>query len=280
MVFSARIGLVIIPKKWEERITQWVKKYSKVSMKECVERIHHSLMSTGSPKLLQLAIQRAKEEKRRVPTKEKHVLSYDKYESAAYAGVRAIPTYAAAYNILSQIKQRIPDFEPNSILDFGSGPGSAVWAAKELYSIPEVTAIDTSQDMLDIFQTFIEEDQCEIHTQRYLSLTVSDTLHSDMVVSSFTLSELQTDTIRKMTVLNLWKQTKDVLILIDRGSPVGAKVIASARQEILDYCKEHSEDCYIVAPCPHESICPMLTNPHKHWCHFSQRYQLIPTMVS
>jgi hypothetical protein len=58
MISSSRIGMVVIPKQLESKITKFIQKESKPVMKECVERIHHSLMSTGSPKLLQQAIKK------------------------------------------------------------------------------------------------------------------------------------------------------------------------------------------------------------------------------
>jgi ribosomal protein RSM22 (predicted rRNA methylase) len=192
-----------------------------------------------------------------------------------------IPCYAAAFHIFNQLKKRIPDFKPNSILDFGCGPGSALLAAREFYTFGQVVGIDSSEYMLDIFKQFTSSTslECDVKTMRYLSLATTDDLQSDLVVSAFAVSELQTDAIRKLTITNLWKQTRDVLVLIDRGTPIGAQMIADARQHILDSCKDVGQDCYVVAPCPHELACPMLTNPHKHWCHFSQRYQMINSMV-
>ena len=206
-----------------------------------------------------------------------HTLSYDKYEAAAYTAVRLIPSYAAVYNVLSQLKTRVPDFEPTSMLDFGCGPGTAIWASRELFKIDQVTAIDASEPMLQILKDLaLNLEIPNLATQRYLSIAKQEDLQSDLVVSSFCLSELPNDSIRKTTVLNLWRQTKDTLVLIDRGTPIGATLVATARQLILDAEKD---TVYVVAPCPHELVCPMLTNRHGHWCHFSQKYQLDDHMV-
>src|SRR5207248_11138972 len=47
---------------------------------------------------------------------------------AAYVITRFPATYAAAASVLGEIKQRMPGFEPISILDLGAGPGTATWA--------------------------------------------------------------------------------------------------------------------------------------------------------
>lgn len=40
--------------------------------------------------------------------------------------------YAAVYKVLEEVSMRLPLFNPESMLDFGSGPGTAIWAAHEV----------------------------------------------------------------------------------------------------------------------------------------------------
>jgi ribosomal protein RSM22 (predicted rRNA methylase) len=93
------------------------------------------------------------------------------------------------------------------------------------------------------------------------------------VVSSFTLGDIASTALQKSTVEQLWAQTGDVLVLIDRGTPVGFSNIARARQWILDM----EVNAHVVAPCSHDKPCPLLFSPQAKpddiWCHYSQRVQ-------
>ncbi len=40
--------------------------------------------------------------------------------------------YAAVYKVLEEVSMRLPTFTPQSMLDFGAGPGTAIWAAHEV----------------------------------------------------------------------------------------------------------------------------------------------------
>ena len=98
-----------------------------------------------------------------------------------------------------------------------------------------------------------------------------------MVVASFVLNELDSvptkdgdRPVLEFTLNNLWKSTKSFLVLVERGSPLGSKLIIKARDYILA-----KGDAQVVAPCPHSGSCPMLGS----WCHFSQRLQLPREMM-
>ncbi|CAO3645643.1 unnamed protein product [Cunninghamella blakesleeana] len=103
---------------------------------------------------------------------------------------------------------------------------------------------------------------------------------TDLVVSAFTLGEISSLALQESTVKDLWDQTGDILVLIERGTPVGFSTIARARQWILDYEKK---DIHVVAPCPHDKPCPLMYSPQaniqKFWCHFSQRVQRPPFLM-
>lgn len=58
---------------------------------------------------------------------EPHKLSYGPRESIAYAAGVLPSTYAAVKNVMTEISSRMTDFRPRSMLDFGTGPGTAIW---------------------------------------------------------------------------------------------------------------------------------------------------------
>lgn len=52
--------------------------------------------------------------------------------AAAYSVMRMPACYAVAMRVLRELRIARPGFSPGSLLDFGSGPGTAIWAAQEV----------------------------------------------------------------------------------------------------------------------------------------------------
>jgi len=149
-------------------------------------------------------------------------------------------------------------------------------------SIKRVTGIDISEAMLITARKFFSGFCPEVHVDLKRFLPFSFTSKSDLTVAAFVLSELPDDGVRKLSIDSLWKQAADVLVLIERGTPEGYRVIANARKQILSgagYLDDAgetvarprlSESLHVVAPCANEKKCPMVGS----WCHFTQRVQL------
>lgn len=58
--------------------------------------------------------------------------TYEEITTATYAATRFPGTFAAIVRVFDELKSRLPDFKPKSMLDFGAGPGTAIWAAQEV----------------------------------------------------------------------------------------------------------------------------------------------------
>ncbi|PRW32889.1 methyltransferase mitochondrial [Chlorella sorokiniana] len=58
---------------------------------------------------------------------------YDMPAALAYAASRMPACYAALSRVLGEVAGRRPGWQPSSMLDFGSGPGTAVWAAQQVW---------------------------------------------------------------------------------------------------------------------------------------------------
>ncbi|CAO3672986.1 unnamed protein product [Rhizopus stolonifer] len=128
--------------------------------------------------------------------------------------------------------------------------------------LEEVTKTETSQP---------------IEFKRYLAYNPTAP-KTDLVVSAFTLSDIASEALQKSAVEQLWAQTGDILILMDRGTPTGFSIMAKARQWILE-----GKEGHVVAPCSHDKPCPMLfspeAKPNSLWCHYSQRVQRPPFLM-
>ena len=57
---------------------------------------------------------------------------YDEAASLAYAATRMPACYAALRRVLGEVAARRPGWRPETMLDFGAGPGAAAWAAQQV----------------------------------------------------------------------------------------------------------------------------------------------------
>ncbi|GJM91258.1 hypothetical protein PR202_ga07617 [Eleusine coracana subsp. coracana] len=115
-------------------------------------------------------------------------------------------------------------------------------------------------------------------------------------LQSYALGEIPSLNDRITIVRQLWDLTSDVLVLLEPGTPQGAKIISQMRSYILwmekrkcrkiekSYSRPPSKTksivpheaslkngAFVVAPCPHDGRCP-LENSDKY-CHFVQRLE-------
>ncbi|KAJ2370857.1 37S ribosomal protein S22 [Coemansia sp. RSA 2610] len=220
-----------------------------------------------------------------------HVVEYGPGEAATYLAAYAPGAYGAIFNVFSELHNRLPDFQPTSMLDFGTGPGTALWAAQDVWmdSIERFVGIDSSEAMINCAEQILDElpknkRPASTELLRYLAPEQPNT-HADLVVSAFALSELPSDALRKTTVETLWQNTKDTLVLIDRGTPNASRIISEARDLLLGLSSQASGDSptveigelrvptavHTVAPFPNELGDP--SNETPVWMHFSQRVQ-------
>ncbi|KAI8820468.1 mitochondrial small ribosomal subunit Rsm22-domain-containing protein [Fimicolochytrium jonesii] len=293
-----KIGMVTVPDELQEAIATQLKGLKRLQLLKDVDRINNSLLSQGA-----LAKKvRHNRDGTVEPFVKGHNIQYGVAESQAYVAARAGVTYGAITNVLAQIAKRLPDFKPKSALDFGTGPGTALWVANRVWEdqIETNVGVDISEPMLKMADTIAKSPGSKIKnfsTRRFLAATATASLSDpaastsllpgaqqkyDLVISAYALEEIATDPLRKQTIQSLWDRTGDVLVLIDRGTPEGFNRIVEARSMILDqengtntmetYLKPSdspSDGAHIVAPCPHARTCPMIEQPS--WCHFSQR---------
>eukprot|EP01126_Amoeba_proteus_P064442 TRINITY_DN9029_c0_g1_i3.p1 TRINITY_DN9029_c0_g1~~TRINITY_DN9029_c0_g1_i3.p1 ORF type:complete len:328 (+),score=76.52 TRINITY_DN9029_c0_g1_i3:310-1293(+) len=121
-------------------------------------------------------------------------------------------------------------------------------------------------------------------TTRLEYLTYAEEGKADLVIASYSLSELSDDTSRVSILRVLWNNVAKggVLCIVEPGTPVGFKIVRNARSLILDLGSTSGNKKLppkIVAPCTHHFQCPMGTN-RPDWCHFIQRVQRTPSQIS
>ncbi|GBG67858.1 hypothetical protein CBR_g978 [Chara braunii] len=194
-------------------------------------------------------LQREKEQKREKRMAAGKRLVYGEKEAVAYLASRAPAVYSSLYRILSEVAMRIPDFRPQRLLDFGSGPGTAVWAASHIWKeegLGEVTVIDHSYAMGRLRDQVFKSLQLKLAgkvvnhaTLQNLSRTArGDARNYDMVIASYVLGEVDGDYERMGVVRRLWSHTKDLLVLVEPGTPQGSATIRQARSLVLQMEKK------------------------------------------
>jgi ribosomal protein RSM22 (predicted rRNA methylase) len=181
----------------------------------------------------------------------------------AYLATRLPATFAAVTAALTELRNTAPDFAPATLLDVGAGPGTASWAAKEIWtSLQKFSLADASEAFLGIARELASA------SPRLASATfmTADLVHgdrlpqADLVVAAYTLAELPETVIGTVT-RSLWKAA-NVLAIIEPGTPRGFARIRAARDALL------AGHAFIAAPCPHANACPMAA---PDWCHFAVR---------
>uniref|UniRef100_A0A5B7BD60 Methyltransferase-like protein 17, mitochondrial n=1 Tax=Davidia involucrata TaxID=16924 RepID=A0A5B7BD60_DAVIN len=224
-------------------------------------------------------------------------LKYRDDQTVAYVASRMPAVYSACYRVLSEVRRRLPGFSPNNVLDFGSGTGSAMWALREVWprTLERINLVEPSQSMQRAGQSLMKDQKNLPLIQSYDSIQAlnqniskPDREH-DLVIASYVLGEIPSLKDRITVVRQLWDLTRDVLVLVEPGTPHGSGIISQMRSHILwmekrkcrkleDASDKASKDlmalksgAFIVAPCPHDGPCP-LDNTGKY-CHFVQRLE-------
>ena len=186
-----------------------------------------------------------------------------------YSGVVGPSNYGPARRILHELQKRMDNqaggkYQPTSIMDFGTGPGTALWAAYDTWGgegWSRVTGIDVSQAMLDIAakSLFNPETGTSVFPNAKLAFSQyvpqllfqnpkkpsKDLPHAheqyDIVVMNQVLGEFTDEASRKLAIETLWKLAKDFLIISERGNPTGFNLVLDARNYILNISKHLQE---------------------------------------
>ncbi|XP_049624576.1 methyltransferase-like protein 17, mitochondrial isoform X2 [Suncus etruscus] len=213
-------------------------------------------------------------------------LSYDKGLSLVYMAARMDGGFAAVFRAFHEIKARIPKFQPQTLMDFGSGTGSVIWAAHSTWgqSLREYMCVDSSAAMLDLAEKLLkgglESGEPYVPGVFFRQfLPVSPKVQFDVVVSAFSLSELPSKAHRSEVVQTLWRKTNRFLVLVENGTKAGHRLLMDARDLVLkgkEKCPLDPRPGFVFAPCPHELPCPQLTASKPLACSFAQAYHPIP----
>jgi ribosomal protein RSM22 (predicted rRNA methylase) len=188
-------------------------------------------------------------------------------DAAAYAAYRMPATYAAIRAALAALAAGAPDLRPASLLDVGAGPGTAAWAAAEVWpELRRITLLERDERMLTLGQRLQRHAASSaVREAPWRRVDVAgegwEAATSDLVVAAYVLSEIPPSESDRF-VSRLWALAGGAVVIVEPGTPRGFAAIRRARAALI------AAGGRIAAPCPHDGACPM---PDKDWCHFAQR---------
>ncbi|MGZ4788269.1 MAG: small ribosomal subunit Rsm22 family protein [Terriglobales bacterium] len=177
----------------------------------------------------------------------------------AYLTTRLPATYAANHFVFTEVQKLLPDLNPEDLLDLGAGPGTATWAAREVWgSLASFTLIDSNRAMLELGQQLAPG--LPNANWKAANLSSVEFPSADVVILSYALGELTNPT---SVIARAWNSVRRVLIVIEPGTPKNFSTVEKIRTQLI------AAGAYSVAPCPHVNECPMAAADD--WCHFAVR---------
>jgi ribosomal protein RSM22 (predicted rRNA methylase) len=161
----------------------------------------------------------------------------------------------------------MPDRRITSLLDLGAGPGTAGWAALEVFDeVQQITLVEQDTE-------WIRTGKSLARTGENVVLAHADWVHAnlravasfpahDLVVSSYALGEIAPKVAREI-VKAAWAAAGTAIVIIEPGTMRGFELMRVLRDDLI------ALGGHVIAPCPHQDTCPIPTND---WCHFAQRF--------
>jgi ribosomal protein RSM22 (predicted rRNA methylase) len=191
-------------------------------------------------------------------------------DRAAYLAVRLPATYAACAYVFDELEKRMCA-TPRSMLDLGAGPGTAAWAAAQIFPLEQITLVERDPEFSELGKRLLSRCTHAVLSEAAWVQTDLRALPTiaphDLVVLSYTAGELR-DPIPLLSAA--WKLARTALVVIEPGTPRGFETVLRARELLLQPAGEDAR-ATIAAPCPHHNECPLAAAGD--WCHFAVRLE-------
>jgi ribosomal protein RSM22 (predicted rRNA methylase) len=188
-------------------------------------------------------------------------------EALGYAAMLMPATYAQLYGACAATAQRLPNWQPTSLLDLGSGPGTALWAAHEIW--PSITHMEAwerepafialGRELASAGAPVLQQTDWQRHD---LTAFPQSKRSYDVVILAHVLNELS-QAARERVISQAWQLSAGLLLIVEPGTSAAFGIIRAARDQLLTF------GAHSIAPCPHTVPCPLAND----WCHFPQRLE-------
>ncbi|OGG48686.1 MAG: hypothetical protein A3F84_29500 [Candidatus Handelsmanbacteria bacterium RIFCSPLOWO2_12_FULL_64_10] len=183
----------------------------------------------------------------------------------AYVAVRLPATFAAARAVFAEVRRLTPEGRVASLLDLGAGPGTAGWAAAEVFEgLRQVTLVERDEGWIRMGRALAKAGENALLENadwvRADLRAVGSLPAHDLVVASYALGEVE---VSREVLKAAWSAARTALVVVEPGTMAGFGLIRLLRDDLIGLGGR------LIAPCPHQGDCPM---PAGDWCHFSQRF--------
>jgi len=175
--------------------------------------------------------------------------------AAAYLVTRMPATYAAAWRVLGEVRERLGKRPAASVLDVGAGTGAASLAARHWFPDASLTLLERDGAFADAARECLPGAALRVEDAARLETFPPH----DLVVAAYSLNELPPE-----VAARLWRAARVALVAIEPGTPAGFARIREIRARLL------GQGARMIAPCPAETPCPMAA---PDWCHFAARVE-------
>lgn len=143
-------------------------------------------------------------------------------EAKAYSLFRMPATYGATLKALEHTFKRIQNINIKTLIDFGAGTGSAVWAASEKLDLKKIVCIEREEAMIELGKDLakVSEKQALKNAKWVKADVSSEEIKecADLVISSYMLNEMNKQN-RIKTSIKMWEACNKILVIVEPGTP-------------------------------------------------------------
>jgi ribosomal protein RSM22 (predicted rRNA methylase) len=242
-------------------------------LQQAVERA----LATVSPVRWMRAAQELSERYRAPRGPDAPPLARGEAQVLGYIALLLPATYAQLRGAMAAAALRIPGWAPETLLDLGAGPGTALWAAAAQWPTlrhaaawerepafiaigRNLAAASSAPAVRNAVWEHVDLTQAPGARDKRRGALAQEPSRYDLVVLGHVLNELAPDE-QAHAVADAWRRTGGVLLLVEPGTPQGFAVVRAARDALL------AAGAHTLAPCAHDAPCPLVDD----WCHFPQR---------
>ena len=186
-----------------------------------------------------------------------------------YAALILPAAYAQLAGAMAATAARAPEWQPASLLDLGSGPGTALWAAAAQWpSLTTMTAWEREPAFLALGRRLAAASpHPAVAGADWAQVVLNGTpppggRRYDLVILGHLLNELDED-VQGAVGAWAWAHCQGVLLIVEPGTSAAFPLVRRLRDDLL------ARGARTLAPCTHDRPCPLVDD----WCHFPQRLQ-------
>jgi ribosomal protein RSM22 (predicted rRNA methylase) len=185
---------------------------------------------------------------------------------AAYVAYRVPATFAAIGAVFEEARDRLPDLRPASLLDVGAGPGTAGWAAVQVWpDLERIVALERDPRTIRMGRALAAHSSSAAvrdASWRQADVTALQMyLNADVAEAAYLMGELGEEA-RVEVVRRLWRSSGAVCAIVEPGTPRGSELIRRAGEQLAGL------GAHILAPFPPGWDC---LASEDDWIHFAAR---------